>query len=124
MNPKKQPKQPSQQEIAEQFITAALNNGVSAAAEIKALAEGAGIARNTLERAKSALGVKSVKQGDCWRWELPAEGTDSGQHLENDEHPQEPQDSSCPEDGALGVLDPVGCGAQPKIESAGMGTPM
>ena len=106
MNPKKQPKQPSQLEVAEQFITTALNNNITSAAEIKTLAEGAGISKNTLDRAKSALGVKSVKQGDNWRWEMPAaEDVDGSPHLENNEHPQEPQDFSYPNDGVLGVLE-------------------
>jgi hypothetical protein len=69
-----QAKAPSQADNAKLFITAALNKGITAAAEIKTLAESAGIAKNTLERAKTALGVKSVKQGEIWRWELPAVG--------------------------------------------------
>jgi hypothetical protein len=50
---------------------------------MKTLADSAGISRNTLERAKSALGVASVKQGDCWLWTIP-DGT---------EIQQEPQDT-------------------------------
>ena len=95
MNPKKQAKQPSQLELAEQFIKTAMTGGITASAEIKALADSAGISKNTLDRAKSALGVSSVKQGDVWRWEMPAA----------DEHPQEPQDSVYANDGVLGVLD-------------------
>ncbi|GHU59110.1 hypothetical protein FACS1894133_5150 [Clostridia bacterium] len=82
MNPNKQPKMPSQLDVAKQFITAVMSNGVTSAAEIKMLAESAGISKNTLDRAKSALGVKSVKDGDCWQWQLPIEN----------EQPQEPQD--------------------------------
>jgi RecA-family ATPase len=70
-------KSPSQSDNAKQFITAALSSGVTAAAEIKTLAESAGISKNTLERAKSALGVKSVKQGEIWRWELSAPNEDT-----------------------------------------------
>jgi hypothetical protein len=95
MNPKKQTKTPSQLDLAKQFITTVLNNGTTAAAEIKTLSESAGISKNTLDRAKSALGVKSVKEGDCWLWQLPTEN----------EVPQEPQDSVCINDGVLGVLD-------------------
>jgi len=106
MNPKKQPKQPSQLEIAEQFIKTALNSGVTASVEIKTLAEGAGISKNTLDRAKSSLGVKSVKQGDNWRWEMPtAEGSDHGHCLNKNEQPQEPQDFVYVGDGVLGVLE-------------------
>jgi hypothetical protein len=64
-------KVPSQADNAKQFITAALHSGVTCATEIKTLAQSAGIAKNTLERAKTALHVKSVKQGDIWCWELP-----------------------------------------------------
>ena len=106
MNPKKQPKQPSQLEIAEQFIKTALNSGVTASAEIKALAEGTGISKNTLDRAKSSLGVRSFKQGDNWRWEMPAiEGSDHGHCLDENEQPQEPQDFVYTSDGVLGVLE-------------------
>jgi hypothetical protein len=77
-------KTPSQADNAKLFITTALNKGITAAAEIKTLAEGAGIAKNTLERAKAALGVKSVKQGDNWLWELPHGG-------EQPQDTQEPQ---------------------------------
>jgi hypothetical protein len=94
LNPKKQQKAPSQLDVAMQFITTTLNNGTTAA-EIKALAESAGVSKNTLDRAKSALGAMSIKQGDCWLWQLPAA----------DEQPQEPQDSVCADDGVLGVLD-------------------
>lgn len=82
MNPNEQPKMPSQLDVAKQFITAVMSNGVTSAAEIKTLAESAGISKNTLDRAKSALGIKSVKDGDCWQWQLPTEN----------EQPQEPQD--------------------------------
>ena len=92
---KQQEKQPSQLDIASQFITTAISNGVSAAAEIKTLAEGAGISKNTLDRAKSALGVKSVKYGNNWHWAIPL----------TREHPQEPQEIVCADDGVLGVLD-------------------
>ena len=95
MNPKKQAKPLSQLDAAGKFIHTALSNGISSAAEIKTLAEGAGISRNTLDRAKSAFGVKSVKQGDSWRWVLPSA----------EEHPQDPQDSVCTDDGGLGGLD-------------------
>jgi len=122
MNPKKhqQQKQPSQLETAQQFITTALSNGVTSAAEIKTLAGSAGISKNTLDRAKSALGVKSKKQGDNWYWELPAADEQLyDEHIHNEqphneqphngqphnEQPQDTQDIVCTDDGVLGVLE-------------------
>jgi hypothetical protein len=35
------------------------------------LAESAGISKNTIERAKSELGVKSIQHGGAWDWTLP-----------------------------------------------------
>jgi hypothetical protein len=95
LNPKKQQKASSQLDVAKQFITTAMSNGVASAAEIKALAESAGISKNTLDRAKSALGIRSIKQGDYWIWQLPAVN----------EEPQQPQDLHIPNGGVLGVLD-------------------
>ena len=92
---KRQPGRPSQLDLAKQFITAALSDGVTAAAEIKTLAGSAGISKNTLDRAKSALGVKSVKQGDNWRWETTSDV----------EEPQAPQDSLGGKLGVLGALE-------------------
>jgi hypothetical protein len=92
MDPKKRAKQPSQQETAERFIAAALADGITAAAEIKALAESSGISRNTLERAKTAIGAISTKDGGIWRWGMPAAGEDT----------QEPHDGAA---GHLGYLD-------------------
>ncbi len=95
----KQPKVPSQLELAKQIIIGAINNGITAAAEIKTLVEDRGISRNTLDRAKSALAVKSVKTGDNWQWELPS--------LKNEEREvhQDPQDSVCRKFGDLGVVE-------------------
>jgi hypothetical protein len=68
---KRKRKLPSKRDGAKDFITANLVGGTASAAEIKALAENAGISKNTLERAKSELGVKSVQQGGAWHWTLP-----------------------------------------------------
>ena len=76
-------------------VTTTLTGGVTAAAEIKTLAGSAGISKNTLDRVKFALGVKSVKQGDNWYWETPAAM----------EQPQAPQDSLCGKPRVLGVLE-------------------
>ncbi|GHV37260.1 hypothetical protein FACS18949_17440 [Clostridia bacterium] len=62
---------PSKRDSAKDFITSNLANGAAPATEIKTLAESAGISKNTLERAKSDLGIKSVQQGGAWLWSLP-----------------------------------------------------
>jgi hypothetical protein len=79
----KHEKPPSALDTAKQLISGRLTNGVVPATEMKALADSAGISRNTLERAKSALGIVSVKQGDCWLWTTPGDT----------EIQQEPQDT-------------------------------
>jgi hypothetical protein len=68
---KRQQKSPSKRDNAKEFITATLATGAAPAAELKALAERAGISKNTLERAKSELGVQSVQQNGAWHWALP-----------------------------------------------------
>jgi len=95
MDKSKQPKAPSQLELAKQIIIGAINKGITAAAEIKTLAEDRGISRNTLDRAKSALAVKSIKTGDNWQWELPSP---------NEVH-QVPQDSAHRNFGDVGVVE-------------------
>ncbi|MDR1764898.1 MAG: hypothetical protein LBR77_02125 [Lachnospiraceae bacterium] len=68
---KRKQKSPSKRDDAKDFITTNLASGTVPAADIKALAETAGISKNTLERAKTELGVQSVKQGDGWLWRMP-----------------------------------------------------
>ena len=68
--------------------------------------------KNTLDRAKSALGIRSVKKGEVWYWKMPAdEDVDDSPHLENNEQPQEPQDFAYANDGVLGVLESIEGGA-------------
>jgi hypothetical protein len=58
---------------ARQLIEAALANGAVPAADMEQMAEEQGISPKTLRRAKSALGVISVKRGGGWYWEFPIE---------------------------------------------------
>jgi hypothetical protein len=67
----KHEKPPSKRADAKDFISATLANGVNAAAEIATLADNAGISKNTLERAKSELGIQSVQRDGAWHWSLP-----------------------------------------------------
>jgi hypothetical protein len=55
------------------LIKAVLINGPVTAVEIILSAEDQGISEKTLKRAKSALGVISVKRGEKWFWEMPIE---------------------------------------------------
>lgn len=59
---------------AQDLIQQALINGPRSAAEILAVAEGAKIARRTLQLAASRIGVKRTKAGigGGWTWALPA----------------------------------------------------
>jgi RecA-family ATPase len=68
---KRKEKTPSKRDGAKDFITTTLSNGAAPAAEMKTLADSAGISKNTLERAKSELGVKSFQRQGEWFWTLP-----------------------------------------------------
>ncbi|GHU95828.1 hypothetical protein FACS1894208_09370 [Clostridia bacterium] len=68
---KRQQKSPSKRDNAKEFISAMLATGAAPAAELKTLAESAGTSKNTLERAKSELGVQSVQKDGAWHWTLP-----------------------------------------------------
>jgi hypothetical protein len=70
LDEKKRNKAASQIENAKKLIAATLSGGAVSATEIQLKADGAGISKSTLDRAKSALGVKSIKQGDNWVWQL------------------------------------------------------
>jgi len=50
-----------------------LANGAVEAEKIMKMAEEQGISLRTLKRAKSELGVNSVKRNDKWYWEMPIE---------------------------------------------------
>ena len=58
---------------AQRLIESALAGEPIAAVEIMQMAEEQGISAKTLNRAKSALGVQSVKRCGKWFWELPIE---------------------------------------------------
>ena len=69
LNPPKA-KEPSALDEAKDFLRNQLAGGAKPAAEIKEVAENAGISSATLNRAKTDLGVKSIKLDDGWNWEL------------------------------------------------------
>ncbi|GHU45761.1 hypothetical protein FACS1894120_1220 [Clostridia bacterium] len=65
-------KSDSQIEKAKRLIKSELADGGEVlAVEIQEIAEDKGISRNTLNRAKTALNVVSVKRGNQWYWSLP-----------------------------------------------------
>jgi hypothetical protein len=77
---------------ARRLIETALAGGPIAAVEIMQMAEEQGISAKTLNRAKTALGVQSVKRCGKWFWELPID-------VSFTERP--------PEDGQDGHVSPV-----------------
>ena len=66
---------------ARRLIETMLINGPIPAADMMQMAEEDGISLKTLNRAKDALGVISVKRGAQWYWDLPieVEYTEAGQ---------------------------------------------
>ena len=63
----------SQSDRAKRFIQTALENGPIEAVKVMEMAEEEDISSRTLKRAKSELGVNSVKRNDKWYWEMPVE---------------------------------------------------
>jgi len=63
----------SQFDRAKNLIIDILSDGAAEAAIIIQTAEKHGISEKTLNRAKSSLGVYSVKRGGRWFWEMPVE---------------------------------------------------
>lgn len=53
-----------------EFLENLLENGRMAQTEIAQLADEQGIKRKTLQNAKEALSVKSIKVQNQWYWEL------------------------------------------------------
>ncbi len=80
-------KQPPESQFAKvrRLIEKALAGGPVPAADMEQMAEEQSISPKTLHRAKSALGVISIKRGGGWLWELPIEAEftecrEEGQH--------------------------------------------
>jgi hypothetical protein len=73
---------------ARRLIEIELAHGPVPAADMMQMAEEQGISPKTLNRAKEALGVISIKRGVQWYWELPIEAEytvveDGGQHSQD-----------------------------------------
>ena len=56
---------------ARKFIETTLANGPVSSVDVMEMAEIQGISEKTLKRAKSALGVVSIKQQGRWYWQIP-----------------------------------------------------
>ena len=63
----------SQSSKARQLIKTALAHGPVPAADLFQMAERQGISAKTLNRAKDALGVVSIKRQGWWYWDMPIE---------------------------------------------------
>jgi len=69
---KKEQKSASQLDLAKAFIKGLLAHGDVPAAEVFPKADAAGFPEATMKRAKSDLGIKSVKRGNEWFWVMEA----------------------------------------------------
>ena len=100
---KSSPKPENQLDKAKRFLETTLTKGAAPAAELVELAKEQGISAKTLNRAKEALGVISVKLGGKWFWQIPitVEYEDS----------QDGQDGQPSPVTALTILPPVGASA-------------
>ena len=69
LNPPK-PKGPSAVDDAKDFLRKQLADGAQPAVDIQNAAKGAGISIASLNRAKTELGIKAIKEGHSWTWKL------------------------------------------------------
>lgn len=69
LNPPK-PKAPGALDEAKDFLRKQLAEGAQPVVDIQNAAKGAGISTATLNRAKTELGIKPVKDGSGWTWKL------------------------------------------------------
>jgi hypothetical protein len=107
---KKKPE--SQFDKARKLIGAALAGGPAPAAAIMQAAEDDGVSLKTLNRAKDAMGVISIKRGERWYWELPVEVVytevkQDGQHGQDTDSGDAGQVNSVTNMTALAVLQEV-----------------
>ena len=94
---------------AAEFLRTVLQDGPRPAVEVFSEAAGLGIARKTLKRAKSDLGVRSDRRGGAaaggsWWWSLPATAEPAGSELNEPESPRGPTGPRAP---AGPLSDPV-----------------
>ena len=100
---------------ARRLIETELAHGPVPAADMMQMAEEQGISPKTLNRAKEALGVISVKRGVQWYWELPIEAEytvvndeeGQGGHVSHDSHSYDGQSESVTMLTALTIIPEV-----------------
>ena len=85
---------------ARRLIETALAKGPVLSVDMMQMAEEQGISPKTLNRAKDALGVISVKHGNQWYWEIPivvefTEVSQDGQDGQDGQDTQDGQDDDC-----------------------------
>jgi len=90
----KNPKPESQLNKAKWVLETLLQDGEVATTEVQAKGAEQGISFKTLERAKEALGVISIKRNNKWYWQMPI-------IIEVSQEPQDRQESHA---GMLAVL--------------------
>lgn len=71
-NVPEEPREESQREKAADLILALLTPGPMRSTEVYLEGEGSGFSKNTMRRAKQALGVVAVREDNVWWWALPA----------------------------------------------------
>jgi hypothetical protein len=69
-------KTPGALAAAKRFLRGMLAAGPVAVSEIEGAAKAERVASRTLDRAKAALGVVSIKDGKIWKWQVPKEDPD------------------------------------------------
>lgn len=96
----------SQFDRAKQLIKDALHNGMVPAADMERMADKHGISMKTFNRAKSALGVTSVKISNIWYWQMPIEivFTDFAEKSQNNQHGQDTQNGQMSNMTALTIF--------------------
>lgn len=70
-----EPREPTQREKAADLLLTLLRDGPMLAKDIYAEGEGAALGKNTLLRAKKALGIVANKKAQHWYWALPTKET-------------------------------------------------
>jgi hypothetical protein len=89
---------------ARRLIETELANGAVPAADMEQMAEEQGISPKTLNRAKAALGVISIKRNNKWYWEIPieVEFSDVSEDGQDSQHGQDGHDEDGQHDSQEG----------------------
>jgi hypothetical protein len=91
---------------ARRLIETELAGGAVPAADMEQMAEEQGISPKTLSRAKSALGVISIKRNNKWYWEIPVE-VEFSEVNEDSQDSQDGHENSVTTLTSLAILHPA-----------------